>query len=209
MKFAYIMDTFFTNLRDIFPQILHYSTNPPLFHKSSIIPQILHFSTNPPFFHKSSIIPQILHYSTNPPLFHKFSIIPQILHYSTNPTLFHKSSIIHTLFFTFAWDAVCRSSKTLSWNVAALHATCVSARRRPQNGVTGVYPSGDQQDGSRRVLNRDCRGVWGEHCTSVLHLPTLCADRCAVWHCHAGGWVDPTFCVAEPFRIRCVHLFNL
>lgn len=112
-------------------------------------------------------------------------------------------------FCTFAWDAVCRSSKTLSWNVAALHATCVSARRRPQNGVTGVYPSGDQQDGSRRVLNRDCRGVWGEQCTSLLHLPPLCADRCVVWHCHAGGWVDPTFCVAEPFRIRCVHLFNL
>jgi hypothetical protein len=35
----------------------------------------------------------------------------------------------------------------------------VSARRRPQNCFLGVYLSGGQKDGSRRVRNRDCREI--------------------------------------------------
>jgi hypothetical protein len=55
----------------------------------------------------------------------------------------------------FASGAVYRSPKTLCRSVGALHARCVSVRRRPQNGVLGVHPSGGQKDRSRRVLSRD------------------------------------------------------
>jgi len=48
------------------------------------------------------------------------------------------------------------------------HAHCVSARRLLQNGILGVHPSGGQEDGSRRVLNRDCREYKGEQSTPVL-----------------------------------------
>jgi hypothetical protein len=92
----------------------------------------------------------------------------------------------HT-FYTFAWDAVCRSRITLCWGVGALHARCVSVRHRPQNGVLGVHPSGGRKDGSRRVLSRDCREDEGEQSTPLLQLPPLYAGWCAVWRCHAGN----------------------
>jgi hypothetical protein len=64
-----------------------------------------------------------------------------------------------------------------------------------------VYPSGDQNDGSRRVLNRDCRKDEEEHSTPLLRLPPLCADWCAFWRCHAGGGLYSTSCLAETFDI--------
>ena len=43
----------------------------------------------------------------------------------------------------------------------------VSAGRYPKNGVFGVHTSGVQKDGSRRVLNRDCREDEGEQIQST------------------------------------------
>ena len=55
-----------------------------------------HFSTNPPLFHKSSIIPQILHYSTNPPLStHFFSPLHETL-YAGRVKLFPETSQLFT-----------------------------------------------------------------------------------------------------------------
>ena len=78
-------------------------------------------------------------------------------------------SLLHyqQTFFTFAWDTVCRSRETLCWRVAALHARCVSARLRPQNGVLGVHPSWGHKDRRQRLLNRDCREDEGEKVQDV------------------------------------------
>ena len=58
-----------------------------------------------------------------------------------------------------------------------MHA--VSAHHR-QNGDLGVYPSGGQKAGSRRVLNRDCREDEGEQSSLLLPFPRLYADWCVV-----------------------------
>ena len=60
----------------------------------------------------------------------------------------------HT-FFTFAWDAECRSRKTLCWSVGAVRARCILARRRPQNGALGEHTAAGQKDGKSGLLNRD------------------------------------------------------
>ena len=71
--------------------------------------------------------------------------------------LFHTVSIINIVFSKFAWDAVCRSHKTLCWSIGALHTHCVSTRRHPQNSVFRLHPLGSQKGGSWRVLNQECR----------------------------------------------------
>ena len=58
------------------------------------------------------------------------------------------------------------SRKTFCWSFVALHTRSVPASRRPQNGGLEVYPSGGQNDVSRRVLHRDC----GED-DDVIRLP--------------------------------------
>ena len=79
------------------------------------------------------------------------TIIPKFIYMMATPftafrLFWHKVSfIINTLFFTYAWNALCRSRETLCRSVGALHALCVSGCRRPQNGVLGVYPSGGKR----------------------------------------------------------------
>jgi hypothetical protein len=61
-----------------------------------------------------------------------------------------------------------------------------------KNGVRGVQFSGGQKDGSRRVINRDCREMREKsplHCYKSL--------PCA-WHCYAGRGLDLAFCLAQP-----------
>lgn len=111
----------------------------------------------------------------------------------------HKVLLVITFFISsLAWDAVCRSRKILCCSVGAPNASCVSALRRPQNGVFKVRPSAGQKGGSRRVLNRDCREGEGEQSAPLLHFPPLFAERCTVWRCHAEGRLDSSSCSAEP-----------
>jgi hypothetical protein len=109
-----------------------------------------------------------------------------------------KSPSLATYLFKSVSEYVCRSRKTLCWSVGTLHARCVSASRRPQNGVPRIHPLGGQKDGSLRVLNRDGReGEWDQS-TPLLQLPPLRADRCAFWPCHFRGGTDSACCLAEP-----------
>jgi hypothetical protein len=86
----------------------------------------------------------------------------------------------------FTWDAVCRSSKTFCWGVAALHIRSVPASRRPQNGALGANPLGGQNDVSRRVLHRDCTEdedlirlpVWPKPSTMLFQLLRRLYIRC-------------------------------
>lgn len=52
----------------------------------------------------------------------------------------------------------------------------VSDRRRPQNGILGVHPTGRLRDGSRRMLNGECRENKGEKSTKFLQMPPLCSN---------------------------------
>jgi hypothetical protein len=63
-----------------------------------------------------------------------------------------------------------------------------------------MHPSDSQKYGSRKVLNQDCRNYEGEQSTPLLQLPPLCGEWCAVWHCHAGGVLDSSSCLAETFE---------
>jgi len=105
----------------------------------------------------------------------------------------------HT-FTTFAWDTVCWSHKTLCWSIRALPTCCVSAQCCLQKSMLGVHPSGDKTDVSLRVLNQDCREDEWKQVTPLLQLPPLCADWCAVWHCHAGEGFDSSSCLVKPFK---------
>jgi hypothetical protein len=112
----------------------------------------------------------------------------------------HKVSFtINALFPTFRDMFYACRFNTLCWSVGALHARRVSVHRRPQNSILGVRPWGGQKNGSRRVLIRDWREYDGEQSTPVSHLPSLCAFCCAVWR-HAGGRLDSSSCLAEPFE---------
>ena len=81
---------------------------------------------------------------------------------------------------------------------SALHLRLVSTCQ--QNGVLGVHPSGAQKSGSRMVLNPYCGENEGEQSTSLLQLLFLCADWCAVWHCHEGVLYSFS-CLEELFEI--------
>jgi hypothetical protein len=72
----------------------------------------------------------------------------------SNLILFSPHSFLHceNTFPTFAWDAVCRSRKTVCWSIGALNARCVSARRS-QNGVFRMRPFG----GGGGRMNSRCR----------------------------------------------------
>lgn len=65
-----------------------------------------------------------------------------------------KSHSLSRDFFHFAWDAL---RKTLGSSVGSPQGRFVLARRRPQNGILGVNPSGSQKNGSWRVLSRNCK----------------------------------------------------
>jgi hypothetical protein len=121
-----------------------------------------------PFFPANTIIPVIisLHISRAHPL--------QSWDYFST-----KSPPLSTLFSTFAWDAVCRSRKTLCWT-SQLFTRAVFQPVVVRKSLECTL-QGDQKDGNRRVLNRDRRGDEGEQSTSLIQLPPLCADRCAVW----------------------------
>ena len=82
-------------------------------------------------------------------------------------------------FSTFAWDALCRSRKTLWWTSQLFTRAAfqpVVVRKSLECTLQG-----DQKDGSRRVLNRDRREDEREQSTPLIHLPSFCEDRCAVW----------------------------
>jgi len=112
-------------------------------------------------------------------------------------SFFHKASFLINKHFPPLREV----RKTLPGNVGTLHARRVSARRISQNGVLGVLLSGDHKDGSRRVLNRDCRDHEAEETTPLFQFPLLCADWRAVRPCPegVGGGVDVSSCLAEPF----------
>jgi hypothetical protein len=61
------------------------------------------------------------------------------------------------------------------------------------------------KDGSRRVLNRDCREGEGEQPTRFLQLPHLWTDLCAVCHRHAGDGLDSSYCLAESFEFHALR----
>jgi hypothetical protein len=63
-----------------------------------------------------------------------------------------------------------------------------------------VHLSRGQEDGSQRVQNQDCREDEGEQSTQLLQLPPLCTDWCGVWHCHVGGGLDSSSCLAILFK---------
>ena len=112
---------------------------------------------------------------------------------------------LHKVFFiinfrisSLARDAVSRSHKILCCSAGAPNAHCISVRRRPQNSVLGVHPSGDQKCGSGSVLNRDCSKDEGEKSAPSLHFPPLCEERYTVWRCHAEGRLDSSSFSAEP-----------
>jgi hypothetical protein len=54
-----------------------------------------------------------------------------------------------------------------------LQALRVSARCHPQNGVLGVHPSRGQNDGSRRMLNRDCKEYKGKQILRIVMVIVL------------------------------------
>ena len=56
-------------------------------------------------------------------------------------------------FSTSAWDAPCLSLNLFA-EASEFFTPAAFQRRRPQNGVLGVYPQGSQKDGSPRALNR-------------------------------------------------------
>jgi hypothetical protein len=71
--------------------------------------------------------------------------------------------------FSFAWDAVGWWRKTLFCSVGDLHARCVSGCRRPQSGVLGVNPSGDQKYGRRKTEEYsriDIPATWRGPCST-------------------------------------------
>jgi hypothetical protein len=107
--------------------------------------------------------------------------------------VFHKVFFIINALFPPLREALfagrsklCRSVETHQWR-------CVSARCRPQKkGILGVHPSGGPKNGSRRVLNRDCRENEGEQST-----PCCSCLPCAVWRCLAGVGLDSSPSLAE------------
>ena len=123
---------------------------------------------------------------------YKFEIIsPQCLH--------------NQRFFTFAWDAVCRSRKTLLKCRSSSSTLCFSSPSSVNRYPRSASFSG-QKDGNRKVLNREDEA---EHSTLLSHLPPLCAYWCAVWRCHSGGglaWFIIIF--GRTLRIR-FDLFNV
>jgi hypothetical protein len=119
---------------------------------------------------------------------------------------FHKAFIIDT-FSTYVWDDVCQSYKPFCWRVEVFHARCVSARRLSQNGVLGVHPSGDQEDWSCRVLNRDCRENEGENSTPVL--PNTLLRRLVWGRALSCRRRTPSFPFGRTLRIRCFNFLNI
>jgi hypothetical protein len=54
-----------------------------------------------------------------------------------------------------------------------------------------------QEDGSWRVLNRDCREDEAEQATPLVQLPTLCTDWFSFWGCPERRGLDSSPCLAE------------
>jgi hypothetical protein len=96
-------------------------------------------------------------------------------------------SLLHYqhIFFTSAWDALCRYHKTLNRSVAALQESCVAGRCRQQNGVLWVHPSGGRKDGNQNVQYRKCqvdknlihRPVWPNIFIYLFYFLNICTYR--------------------------------
>jgi hypothetical protein len=54
---------------------------------------------------------------------------------------FHKISFIINTIFPLLHETLYAGLIKLCWSVLALQSRCVSARRRPQNGIVRVHPS--------------------------------------------------------------------
>jgi len=91
--------------------------------------------------------------------------------------------------------------------VEDFQAHCVSARRLSQNDVLGVHRSGGQEDGSRRVLHRNCRENEGEQSTPVL--PNTLVRRLVC--CLALSFRRRTRFIfpGRILRIRCFNFLNI
>ena len=135
-----------------------------------------------------------------PPIFFSdtiFAIVLKFAHimdtYFTNLRLFfQRVFIISTCLY------LCVRRCVPIWSVEALHPRSFSSSST--NGFLEVHPSGGQRNGSQRVLNRNWRDEEGEQSTPLLQLPPLCADWCADWCCHAGGGLDSSSCLVQPFE---------
>jgi hypothetical protein len=116
--------------------------------------------------------------------------------YDNNASYFdlrkYKASFTINTHFPPLRQTLYASRDELFAEVSGLFTHCGSARR-PQQGVHAGLPSGGQKDGSRWVLNLD-------RSTPLLLLLPLCADRWAVWCCHAGGRLHSSSYMAEPFQ---------
>jgi hypothetical protein len=126
---------------------------------------------------------------------------------------------------TFAWEAVCWSSKTLSWSVGtlyvgalyvgvlyvgAVYALRASACHFPQNVIVRTCASGAQKHGSLRVLNRGSGGMKENSpphcCKCLLHAQTGVCDL--TLSCSRRTWYI-TYCWGEDLKLVVINLFNV
>jgi len=93
-----------------------------------------------------------------------------------------------------------KSLNSLLKHQSSSNTHCASTRHHLQNSVFRVHLSKGQKDGRQRVQNQDCTKDEGEQSTQLLQLPPLYTDWCGVWHCHVGGGLDSSSCLAIPFK---------
>lgn len=92
--------------------------------------------------------------------------------------IFHKVSLIVNILFFF--PSLCEMLyagivKLLAEASEISRALCCSSSSSA-NGVLWGYPSEDQEDGIRKMLNLNSRGDEGDQSTPLSHLPPLCVN---------------------------------
>jgi len=110
----------------------------------------------------------------------------------------HKVSIIiDTIFLPFL-ETLNAGRIKLCPSVGSSSTPCFTlslTKRHPRSASFG-----SKKNGSRIVLNLYCGEDEGEQSIPLLQLPPLCADCCAVWHCHERGGLYASCCLDKPFE---------
>ena len=133
--------------------------------------------------------------------FHNVSIINTLL-----PSLYEKLYAGCVKLLTEAWELFTHTHPHTCMHAhmhTCTHTLCFTFL------PTKWYPQTASFRGPKKMEIRGCYIRTVDRIRAVHptdQLPPLCTEWCAVWCCHAGGGLDSSSCLAEPFIFAALYL---